>query len=92
MEHVEKLREKHPLWSYRKLACCLYWQGKARKQLREIVDLFLNENPGYKVIYTPEACGVNVTATMESIGINLEWPPDKTTYQVAIAGKPLEYP
>jgi hypothetical protein len=34
----------------------------------------------------PEALGLNVTATMRMIGIDLEWPPREFTYQVALAG------
>ncbi len=47
---------------------------------------FLSMHPGYEVNTCPEAIGVNVTQTMESIGILLEWPPVHKTYQVAIAG------
>jgi hypothetical protein len=32
---------------------------------------------------------VNITETMESVGIVLEWPPENLTYQVALAGMPL---
>lgn len=32
------------------------------------------------------AMGVNVTETIEKIGIKLEWPPVDTTYQIALAG------
>jgi len=28
--HVAKMRVAHPDWSGRQLACCLYWQPKAR--------------------------------------------------------------
>jgi hypothetical protein len=34
----------------------------------------------------PEAMGVDITSTMSSIGIELEWPPKNITYQVSIAG------
>jgi predicted metal-binding protein len=94
-EHVQTLKRKHPKWSQRQLECCLYWQGKARKQLREQVgDLlyqlyhFSTYGPGSEptVLYTPEACGVDVTATMASLGITLEWPPRTYTYQVALVG------
>lgn len=84
--HVARLRHRHPDWSERQLKCCLYWQGGARKRLREEVGKFLAEHPGQTVLYCPEACGVNVTATMASIGICLEWPPETVAYQVALAG------
>ena len=39
-----------------------------------------------KMVTCPEAAGVNVTATMASIDIDLEWPPVTVAYQVALAG------
>ena len=87
-EHVQRMRARHPNWSERKLRCCLYWQGTARKQLRQRVNAFLAEHPGLVALYTPEGCGVDVTATMAQIGITLEWPPQKYAYQVALVGTP----
>ena len=87
VSHTSKMRELHPEWSDRQVECCLYWQGTARKQLKSEVELFNLENPGYIVLTTPEACGVNITETMKNIGILLEWPPKMVTYQVALAGK-----
>jgi predicted metal-binding protein len=84
--HVKSMQEKHPRWSDRQLKCCLYWQPKARKELRKKIELFLEEHPECKVIMCPEAQGVNLTATMKSIGIELEWPPEKFAYQIALAG------
>ena len=88
-KHVNKMRDKHPNWSDRQLRCCLYWQPTARKQLREKIEIFLQIKPGLAIILNPEAQGVNVTATMEKVGIRLEWPPEKVTYQIALAGKKL---
>jgi predicted metal-binding protein len=94
-EHVNKLRAKHPTWSDRQLRCCLYWQGTARKQLRQKVSETLCEmiqfsdfGPGDDpvVLYCPEACGVNVSRTMRRMGIRLEWPPMSFAYQVALIG------
>ena len=87
--HVARMRARHPDWSDRKLACCLYWQGTSRKMLREIVRRFLQEHPRCEIVYCPEACGVDVTATMASIGVHLEWPPVAVAYHVALAGAPL---
>lgn len=86
--HVERLRYRHPKWSPRQLACCLYWQPKARKALEWETLLFLRQHPGNQVIKCPEAMGVNVTATMARIGVHLEWPPERVTHQVAIGGTP----
>jgi predicted metal-binding protein len=85
-QHVRIMKSKHSTWSQRQLECCLYWQGKARKQLRLKVEAFLENNGNGAVLYCPEACGVDITKTMRSIGIKLEWPPKIYTYQVALIG------
>jgi hypothetical protein len=84
--HIAKMRAKHPRWSEHQLSCCLYWQPKARKALRSIIRAFLRDNPHLRAISTPEAQGVNLTATMASIGIILEWPPRNIAYQIVLAG------
>lgn len=87
-QHVERMRALHPSWSDRQLTCCLYWQPAARKRLEKEIKSFPIICPVHLFIRIPEACGVNVTATMKSIGVELEWPPVTKTYQVAIAGRP----
>ena len=84
--HVNRMREKHPEWSQRRLECCLYWQQRAKKVLRQEIIRFKLLHKNYECIHIPEACGVNVTATMKNIGVELEWPPKILTYQVAVAG------
>lgn len=84
--HLEKMERLHPDWSDRQKACCLYWQGGARKALKMEIVLFVAQNYPVKVVTCPEAMGVNVTATMRSVGQELEWPPKTKAYQVAIAG------
>lgn len=83
--HVDRMRDRHPEWSQRQLECCLYWQGTARKQLKEEIELFksIPTIGTYTIILAPEAMGVNVTETMKKIGISLEWPPVNVTYQIA---------
>ncbi|MHA2248494.1 MAG: hypothetical protein ACXADY_26340 [Candidatus Hodarchaeales archaeon] len=85
--HVERMRVKHPDWSRAQLECCLYWQGTARKQLKqEIVKAhrYHHLRPGYVAEDCPEAMGINITATMASIGVELEWPPVTRAIQVAL--------
>lgn len=82
-EHRERMRAKHPNWSIKQLICCLYWQSAARKPLREFLKKSM---PGFFVTMCPEAMGINVTETMRQIGIELEWPPQNWTYQVALGG------
>jgi len=86
--HIAKMKEKHPSWTDRQLRCCLCWQPKARKQLRAEIREFLRKHRDYIIISTPEAQGVNIAASMASIGHILEWPPETKTYQVALAGIP----
>lgn len=92
--HVDRMKKRHPYWSQRQLECCLYWQGTARKNLRQEIERFKRwanrkrktENKKLIIFETPEAHGVNVTVTMLNLGVRLQWPPKTITYQVAIAG------
>ena len=85
---VARMRTRHPHWTDRQAKCCLYWQGTARKALRRKVEEFMASRPGSIALYCPEANGVDVTATMASIGVKLEWPPENVAYQVALVGSP----
>lgn len=84
--HVRKMKARHPTWSDRQLYCCLYWQGTARTQLRLMTQDALRRNPTLTVVRCPEAHGVNVTATMASVGVELQWPPREWAYQVVLMG------
>lgn len=85
-EHVARMKKKHPEWTERQLKCCLYWQPKARKQLKEKIVAFKKQFTGMYIIKNPEACGVNVTATMKTADIRLEWPPEEWSYQIVLGG------
>jgi hypothetical protein len=84
-EHVRRMRNTHPDWTQRQLECCLYWQPRARKELREEVRRFLKEPFGtdFELNYCPEAMGLDVTATLRNVGVELEWPPVEKALQVA---------
>lgn len=87
--HVRRMKEKHPEWSYRQLSCCLYWQGTARKFMKKEAFKWLSEFDTARMLGVtacPEAMGVNVTATMKSIGVELEWPPKNITRVIWVAG------
>ena len=85
--HVRRMKKKHPDWTNRQLYCCLYWQRTARRNLKEEIKKAKELLPHLFVTTCPEAMGVNVTDLMEdNAGIELEWPPLITTYQVAVAG------
>ena len=85
-QHCNKMKERHPNWSKRQIECCLYWQGTARKQLKEKIKLFFKEFPNYYIIKCPEGSGVNLTETMKQLNIELEWPPINYAYQIILAG------
>jgi len=91
-DHVRAMREVHPRWSDRQVRCVLYWQGKARKRLREEVTKFREEHPevDWLVEATPEAMGLEVTRTMAEAGVALPWPPVEQAFHVALAGKKRE--
>lgn len=89
--HIDRMRTKHLNWTQRQLECCLYWQGTARKQLREEIKnnmpedgLFGDSKLG--VTDCPEAMGVNVTETMKNVGVILEWPPKVIVRKIAFIG------
>lgn len=83
--HIVKMRTKHPEWSEYQLRCVLYWQGTARKMLKQHIIGFLKQNKGYRIEACPEAMGINITETMAQAGIKLEWPPQNIAYQIALA-------
>lgn len=72
--HVEKMRVKHPQWTETQLLNVLYWQGTARKYLKDNIALFneLFRSKGYYSTTSPEAMGVDVTLTLKNVGIDLE--------------------
>ena len=81
-EYLRLFKIKHPTWTDRQLRNPLYWQTYFRARFRASVE---HRKPdGYDVLYTPEAMGVDVTATCKKAGINLEWPPTEHTFMVAL--------
>lgn len=91
--HMQRMKDKHPKWSDRQCACCLYWQGTVRKALKKEVQatmlngvLFDAGRGLLRVTDCPEAMGVDVTATMRQAGVVLEWPPRKIVRKIAFIG------
>lgn len=89
-KHIEKMRKKHPNWTDYQLKCVLYWQGTARVELKKEIEKFKKDHPDCVVTTGPEAMGVNITETMKQLGIELEWPPTKYSYQCAMGGTQKE--
>jgi predicted metal-binding protein len=92
--HITAMRKRHPDWSSRQLRCCLYWQGTARKRLEQGIAAALLDPKltGLVAERSPEAMGVDVTATLRGAGIELEWPPERIARQVAILAFPRRRP
>lgn len=72
LNHVSRMKKKHPGWSERQLRNVLYWQATSRKQLKERVKLAMIYTFTTLVFYCPEAHGLNVYATCRKNGLNLE--------------------
>ena len=89
--HTEKMKQRHPEWTETQRLNVLYWQGTARKYLKENIQRFNKEfrQMGYYSTTSPEAMGVDVTTTLKNAGIELEWPARNTVYKIAFAGIPL---
>lgn len=85
-QHAARMQHLHPQWSDRQVYCCLYWQPTARKLLRGQLQVLLRKHKYLLVVPCPEGAGVDVTATMASRKIHLQWPPRTFAYQVALAG------
>jgi len=84
--HVDNLRLKHNNWSERQLRCVLYWQKTARKLLREEVNDWLIYNPQFTPTQCPEAMGLNVIKTLNTVNVKLQFPPIDIVHLVVICG------
>jgi len=79
----------HPEWSERQRRCVLYWQPKARQELKHNVDVAMMQTEATSMTYVPEAMGVNVYATCTNSGLRLERIRDlKIDRHVALIGHP----
>ncbi len=84
----KKMKVKHPDWSDRKLACCLYWQAGLKRKLKDICLLFMKENPGTVITFYPEALGINVFQTVAKFGLKIERNPQQQVLKIALIGYP----
>lgn len=80
-------RRAHPGWTEGQCRNILYWQQCARKQLLALVAEELRGRPDLVATLCPEALGVDVVATMRTVGVVLTWDPARRyTYLVALVG------
>ena len=85
----ERMRRLHPDWSEKQLRNPRYWQGTARRKLKDKIELAKHSNPNLNnllVLYRPEANGVHVVSTMRKVGVKITFPPKETVILVAIIG------
>ena len=88
-KHEEEYLKKDWCKTRKQARCVLYWQKKHMNELRDKAYHFMEDIDGDMVLEIPEACGVNVYATMakhglilESITIDLD-----TVYKIMLVGK-----
>ncbi len=83
--HAKKMKKLHPRWSDRQCRNLLYWQNGVRSQLDGMCRLSCW---GKSFVYTllPEAMGINVIATAQSLGIPIKIKPTDTIYKIALVG------
>jgi len=86
-EWIENMKAKHPNWSERQCKCCLYWQGKVRKELRNICNKIKGKDESLFISYTPEAMGVQVINTAVKAGLDVKVKPKDYVWKIAIIGK-----
>lgn len=87
--HIEKMKQKHPEWTFIQLKNLLYWQNGVRKDLRNMVENFINNHKDRNLlIYTllPEAMGIDVFSTINKIGIPIERNPINKIFKIALVG------
>jgi len=84
---MRKMKQKHPEWSDRQCRCCLYWQGKVRKWLKNGLSVLKKCYYG-GTTYTlcPEGMGLNVIRTLKRLGIPIRAKPRDVVYKVAMFG------
>lgn len=85
-EHAQKMKNKHSKWTDRQAKCILYWQKKVDKQLRELSEKTASKIPNSKILYRPEATGVDLFKTCKKVGLILKKDPQDTVWKISIIG------
>jgi len=86
-EYRDEMKKKHSNWTYRQLNNVIYWQGSIFGKMKREVNKFSLMNPGLKIVYKPEAYGVNLTKMLLNSGVPINWKyPLRKIYIVALLG------
>ena len=93
-EYLEIKRELHPDWTERALVNPWHFQGHLKSRLKDFVKSQLDKPDfeNFTAIYGAEEMGVNMHLTARMAGIELEWPPRKNMYRIALLTQALEKP
>jgi hypothetical protein len=83
------MKADHPGWTDKQCRNSRYWQASVVKRLRSTSHDYAQRN-GLIVVEVPEAHGCNVTATLSTFGIELEWPPVRVVRKVMLIGYPAK--
>lgn len=78
----------HPDWNERELRNPRHFQGHLDSLLKKGIGDVGDAVGGRVAVFSPEAMLVNMHLTCRAAGIELEWPPEKVMYRVAILGIP----
>jgi len=89
LNDVYVIYSKFDLTEYPRPGNITSWLNDARLSLNEAEKQFKDLYPDYIIETKPEAMGIDMTKTMESVGIILEWPPHTAAYFIRLAGKKL---
>ncbi len=88
-DHYRKRRELQPTWTEYEIKNSRHWQNGVISQHEAEIEKFYNIYGREYIAITPEALGVDVTATLKEVGIYLEWPPEEITHRISFAAIPL---
>jgi hypothetical protein len=85
-QQISYMLKLHPEWSDRQARCCLYWQGRVRRELHQAMSRIIESTAGLKGTDSPEAMGVQVIRTVKGLGFPISPQPKERVYKVGLIG------
>jgi hypothetical protein len=80
------MKQIHPKWSDRQCRCLLYWQPRVRAQLSSMCMRFQSAHPGSVFTLVPEAMGVHVIRTAQTLHVPIVTRLRRTVFKVGLVG------
>jgi len=89
-DYLENKKAIHPDWTERALRNPRHWQNHLRSELHRFLEEELPKRQEITgdVLFNPEAMGVNLFATCQKVGIELEHTPTHYVYNIALIARP----